>query len=97
LSTDTAKRRRRAPNKTYSMSVQELQALDVTVDIRTAGRAFGLAPSTSQAKAASGDFPVKVLRYAREYRVLRADLLRALGMTDDAANSEYDQPIAQVG
>lgn len=97
MSTETAKRRPRSPNKTYSMSVQELQALDVTVDIRTAGRAFGLAPSTSQDKAKNGDFPVRVLRYGREYRVLRSDLFRALGMADDAVSNDYDQPVAQVG
>lgn len=70
-----------------SMSVEELQALPVTVDLATAGRAFGMGRTKSHELARAGEFPVEVLRLGRSYRVKRADLLR-LCLPDDADASQ---------
>lgn len=60
----------------------ELRALPVSVDLVTAGRAFGIGRTKSHELARTGRFPVRVLRLGARYRVTRADLLRALGETD---------------
>lgn len=61
------------------MSEEEALALPVSVDLETAGRAFGLGRTKSHELARSGEFPCPVKRFGRRYRVLRADLLTALG------------------
>jgi hypothetical protein len=68
-----------------AMGVEELRALPVTVDVPTAGRAFGLGRSLSFELARCGDFPCRVLRCGRLLRVARADLLAALGADDTGA------------
>lgn len=78
------------------MSHAELVALPLTVDVETAGRAFGIAPTTAQEWARKGNFPCNVLRLGRFYRVRRADLFDALGVEDDSGDLN-DQPVAQVG
>ena len=65
------------------MTVSELRSLPVAVDLPTAARAFGLGRTTAYELERRGDFPVEVLRCGRLLRVRRADLLKALGVTDD--------------
>lgn len=75
------------------MRVEELLALPVTVDLETAGRAWGMGRTKSYELALRGEFPCAVLRLGRRYRVTRAGLLAALGIPDgDAA-----QPVAAGG
>lgn len=62
------------------MSLAELLALPVTVDLPTAGRAFGIGRDRAYRLAKIGQFPVPVLNIERNHRVLRADLLRVLGV-----------------
>jgi len=58
----------------------ELRALDVTVDIPTAGRAFGIGRRKSYELAATPDgFPCKVLTLGGRRVVTKTALLRALG------------------
>ncbi len=66
------------------MSEAEAQALPVTVDLETAGRAFGFGRTKSHELARAGEFPCPVKRFGRSYRVLRLDLLAALGYGADA-------------
>jgi hypothetical protein len=70
------------------MAPDELRNLPVSVDVVTAGRAFGMGRTRAYQLARRGEFPVRVLRLGNSYRVTRADLLRALGETEqDGARS----------
>ncbi|MFE7803984.1 hypothetical protein ACFU51_04820 [Streptomyces sp. NPDC057430] len=64
----------------------ELLALPVTVDVETAGRAFGLGRTTAYALAKANAFPCELVRAGRAYRVITADLLRVLHIAPE--NSE---------
>ncbi|MEU3906335.1 integrase [Streptomyces goshikiensis] len=58
----------------------ELLALPATVDLETAGRAFGLKRSTTYTLAKRGELPVRTLRLGRALRVVTAELHQALGV-----------------
>ncbi|MFC0530838.1 DNA-binding protein [Phytohabitans kaempferiae] len=60
----------------------EIRAWPVTVDVPTAGRAFGVGRDESYRLAKQGRFPVPVLRLGRYLRVTRASVLVALGVSD---------------
>lgn len=60
----------------------EIRAWPVTVDVPTAGRAFGVGRDESYRLAREGRFPVPVLRLGRYLRVSRAAVLAALGVTE---------------
>jgi hypothetical protein len=64
---------------TARMTEAELFALPVTVDIPTAGRAWGLNRSTAYELAKAGQFPCRVEPLKGRYVVLKPDLMRALG------------------
>lgn len=72
---------------TTSMSHDELMGLPVSVDLITAGRAFGIGRTTAYQLAAQGEFPCTVIRVGNAYRVPRAELFRQLGV----------EPPAEVG
>jgi hypothetical protein len=63
------------------MSEQELRSLPVSVDLETAGRAFGLGRTKAFELAKVGQFPCKVLKVGIKYRVPRRAILEALGET----------------
>jgi hypothetical protein len=60
----------------------EIRAWPVTVDVPTAGRAFGVGRDEAYRLAREGRFPVPVLRLGRYLRVTRAAVLHALGVAD---------------
>jgi hypothetical protein len=62
----------------------EIRAWSVTVDVPTAGGAFGIGRGESYRLVREGRFPVPVLRIGRLLRVPRAAVLAALGITDRA-------------
>ena len=64
------------------MTTDELNALPLTVDVVTAGRAFGIGRDVSYRLARRGDFPVPVLRAGKRFLVTKAALLGALGLAD---------------
>lgn len=66
-----------------TMTKAEVLALPLTVDVVTAGRAFGIGRDMSYRHARQGTFPVPVLRVGGRYLVTRAALLRGLGITED--------------
>jgi hypothetical protein len=68
------------------MSPDELLALPVTVDVPTAGRAYGISERHAYALARQGEFPVPVRRLGRLLRVRRADLLADLAPEVSEAN-----------
>lgn len=49
-----------------------------TIDVETAGRAFGLGRTTSYQLARDGRFPCKIIEAGHSRRVITADLLRKL-------------------
>lgn len=65
------------------MTREELDALGVATDLRTAARALGLGQSTAYQLASEGRFPIKVMRAGSRYIVPTAGLREALGI--DAA------------
>lgn len=89
------------------MSMEELLALPVSIDLETAGRAFGLGRTKSHELARADDFPCPVKRFGNRYRVLRADLLAAVGLdpvlaarqpaAEPAADSAVRMPTGPMG
>lgn len=65
-------------------TVDEIRSWPVTVDVQTAGRAFGIGRDQAYRLAREGQFPVPVLRLGRYLRVTRAAVLDALGIKDAA-------------
>ena len=82
-------------------TADEIRAWPVTVDVPTAGPAWGLGRDTSYDLARQGAFPVPVLRLGSKLRVTRASVLAALGIpeTPPAApsNSLASGQSSQVG
>lgn len=62
------------------MKDDELLALPVTIDVPTAGRAWGFGREKSYALAAAGAFPCEVRTLGGRKVVLKAALLAALGI-----------------
>ena len=62
------------------MTPDELSALPVSVDLETAGRAFGMGRTKAHELARADDFPCRVLRVGLKYRVPRTEIFRALGV-----------------
>ena len=69
-----------------TLTVDEVLALPVAVDLVTAGRAWGFGRTKAHELARAGAFPCPVLRIGNAYRVTRADLLRSLGIDPAHAN-----------
>lgn len=67
------------------MSIEDVQRLPATVDVPTAGRAFGFGRAKAYRLAREGSFPCKVTKVGRSYRVSVADLRRALYIDSDYA------------
>ena len=62
------------------MAREELLALPVSIDLDTSNRALGLGRSKGYELAKRGQYPCKVLRLGKAYRVVTADLLNLLGL-----------------
>jgi hypothetical protein len=62
------------------LTLEELRALPVAVDLTTAGKAWCLGRTKSHELARAGEFPCPVLRIGNAYRVTRTDLLKSLGI-----------------
>jgi hypothetical protein len=75
---------RKARDVVLALNIKELLALPVTVDLSTAGKAFGIGRTKAHELARNGNFPCEVLRVGNSYRVSRAVILSALGIDDPA-------------
>jgi hypothetical protein len=71
-------------------TADEVRSWPVTVDVRTAGRAWGLGRDQAYRLAREGRFPVPVLRFGRYLRVTRASVLDALGISEAQHNGHRD-------
>jgi hypothetical protein len=63
-----------------ALTHDELLALPVTVDVVTAGRAFGISRDGTYDLLRRGEFPVRTVKVGRSHRVPRAELFRVLGI-----------------
>lgn len=82
----------------HQLTRSELLALPASIDIVTAGRAFGVGRTTAYALARSGDFPCQVIRAGRAYRAVTADLLRVLHIAPengDGVGGPAPTPLAE--
>lgn len=68
------------PHLLKGMSREELLALPAAVDLDTGNRALGLGRSKGYELAKRGQYPCRVLRLGKAYRVVTADLLNLLGL-----------------
>lgn len=59
----------------------EIATWPVTVDVPTAGAAFGLGRAQSYELARRDEFPVPVLKLGHRYRVVTAHVRELLGIT----------------
>ncbi len=59
-------------------TIDEIRSWPVTVDVRTAGLAFGIGRDQSYRLACEDAFPVPVLRMGRRLRVSRAAVMSLL-------------------
>jgi predicted DNA-binding transcriptional regulator AlpA len=64
------------------MSIEEVRRLPATIDVPTAGRVFGFGRAKAYRLAHDGNFPCKITKIGRNYRVSVADLRRALNIDD---------------
>jgi hypothetical protein len=71
----------------HEMTPAELAALPVSVDLETAGRAFGMGRTKAHELARQQEFPCRVLRVGKKYRVPRSALFEALGLDPTGAGS----------
>ncbi|MDX3642793.1 hypothetical protein [Streptomyces sp. MB09-02B] len=69
-----------ATEQPKGMTREELLALPAAVDLDTGNRALGLGRSKGYELAKRGQYPCKVLRLGKAYRVVTADLLNLLGL-----------------
>ncbi|MGW4318884.1 helix-turn-helix transcriptional regulator [Streptomyces sp. NPDC004684] len=56
--------------------------LPLSIDLRTAARAFGICPATAYKLISLGTFPCPVLRVGGRYRIPTAYVLRTLGIEE---------------
>ncbi|WP_413808081.1 helix-turn-helix transcriptional regulator [Streptomyces sp. OE57] len=73
---------------TKSLTVRDLLDLPPVVDVETASRALGISRSHGYNLARAGEFPCRVVRAGRSFRVVTADLRRVLGLGDQTAANE---------
>ncbi|MGW5344296.1 hypothetical protein [Streptomyces sp. NPDC004050] len=62
------------------MGREEILALPASIDLDTSNRALGLGRSKGYELAKRGEYPCKVLRLSKAYRVVTADLVNLLGL-----------------
>lgn len=72
------------PPAMKKMTTRAVRALPVVMTLVQAGEAFGIGRTLSHELVRQGEFPCAVLRIGRNYRVRKADLLKALGVEPEA-------------
>ncbi|MFI6084989.1 DNA-binding protein [Streptomyces sp. NPDC051217] len=64
------------------LTFREIFNLPVSVNLRTAARAYGMCLGTAYRLVAQDAFPCPTVRVGRRHRVLTVDLLSALGIEE---------------
>jgi len=85
-------------NEQTQMSMDELRSLPVSVDLATAGRAFGLGRTKAFELVKQDEFPCRVLRVgagsSMKYRVSRSAIFEGLGIDPITAAEREPHPAA---
>lgn len=68
----------------HGLTVRDLLDLPAVVDVETASRALGISRSHGYNLARADQFPCRVIRAGRSFRVPTTDLRRVLGVSDQA-------------
>ncbi len=66
------------------LTIRDLLDLPAVVDVETASRALGISRSHGYNLARAEQFPCRVIRAGRSFRIPTTDLRRVLGVTDQA-------------
>jgi hypothetical protein len=77
---------RKTARGTRTLTTEEVLALPVSVDLVTAGRAYGIGRTKSHELARSGEFPCRVILVGNAYRVPKTALLESLGLPSDVGH-----------
>jgi len=80
-----------------SLTFDELHALPTVVDLMTAARALGIGRTKAYQLAATGAFPVRILRVGNAYHVPTAELLKVLGVAALPIGTVEEQSGTQTG
>ncbi|GAA2595253.1 DNA-binding protein [Streptomyces tubercidicus] len=64
------------------LSFREILDLPVSVDLRTAARAYGMSMGTAYRLVGLGTFPCETVRVGHRHRVLTVHLMHALGIEE---------------
>jgi hypothetical protein len=72
------------------MTEAEVRALPVSVDVETAGRAFGMGRTKSYELAREGRFPCRVVAVGPKFRVPTASIMEVLGIDPAGAQVTAD-------
>lgn len=73
---------------TKGLTREELLALPATVDLPTAGQAIGIGRNQAYDLAARGEFPCRVLKLGKRYRVVTSELLDLVGVHKDGTEPD---------
>lgn len=76
-----------------AMSRAELLSLPAATDLRTLGRAFGISEPVARERHRCGEWErigIRVLQLGAQWRVVTADILRALGVDPSQATGDAD-------
>lgn len=74
-------------NKPNPPTLDEIKSWPATVDVVTAGSAFGIGRNRSYELAGREQFPVPVLKIGQTYRVVVSELLAVLDKATDATSA----------
>lgn len=86
--------------KVKPLSRAELLALPPATDLPTLGRAFGISEPVARERNLKGDWKalgIRVNRLGLQYRVVTADILRALGIDQGIVPVGQLSPTTDVG
>jgi hypothetical protein len=73
-----------------AMTEAEVRALPVSVDVETAGRAFGMGRTKAHELAREGKFPCRVVTVGPKFRVPTAAIMEVLGIDPAGAQVTAD-------
>jgi excisionase family DNA binding protein len=78
------------------LSLHQVQALPATTTLMTAARALGIGRTKAYELAQDGQFPVRLIKIGKNYRVPAAELLHLLGASQGSTTFADPSPPATV-
>ena len=79
------------------LTFDELHALPTVVDLMTAARALGIGRTKAYQLAATGAFPVRIIRVGAAYHVPTPELLKVLGVAPLSIGAADERSGTQTG